>query len=482
MRTARILGVIVAFWGLSACSGPTAWVPPSFLSFVRLDGYNLADVTGVQYTIAPKPGSASKPVHIEYSISALKARGYINAGSLTLPIIGLYAGYENHVSVQVEEETGGPISLEFTIPTLQYVNPIYSQPNIITARMMGSALGFDFLFIKSALGSPVIVDTDGEVRWVAFGSVANSMSSAFTDDEFIIGDPANPKVYRLRLDGNISASELPSRFYTDFNHNIDPGKQGFLAEVGAASTDIESNIIELQGSFAIPNHWNLGAILSTYMSAHGDDAATFVRPGDDWFHSNSAIYDPSDDSVIVSSRENFVIKLDYKTSAIKWLLGDPSKYWYTFPSLRAKALTLATGGLYPIGQHALSITSDGLLMLFNDGLGSLNQPAGAPAGETRTYSAVSAYSIDEQSMTAKNMWNYRDGEKIFSSVCSSAYQAATDKSLLIDYAVADNATQALLVGLDSSHNVAFEFEYPTFECNTSWNARPISLDNLRIEQ
>ena len=44
---------------------------------------------------------------------------------------------------------------------------------------------------------------------------------------------------------------------------------------------------------------------------------------------------------MVSSRENFVMKLDYHTGNIIWILWDPSKYWYTFPSLRAKALTLA---------------------------------------------------------------------------------------------------------------------------------------------
>jgi Arylsulfotransferase (ASST). len=29
--------------------------------------------------------------------------------------------------------------------------------------------------------------------------------------------------------------------------------------------------------------------------------------------------------VIVSSRENFVIAIDYETGAIKWILGDPTK-------------------------------------------------------------------------------------------------------------------------------------------------------------
>ena len=237
----------------------------------------------------------------------------------------------------------------------------------------------------------------------------------------------------------------------------------------------DSNAVE------ILNHWDLGAIISNYMTSQGDDAAAFVRPGVDWFHLNSAIYDASDDSVIVSSRENFVIKLDYSTGAIEWILGDPTKYWYTFPSLRAKALTLAPGGLYPIGQHALSITPDGLLMLFNDGLGSSNEPAGEPAGQTRTYSAVSTYSIDPVAMTAQEARDYDAGQTLYSPVCSSAYESP-DKSLLVDYAVADDETEAVLVGLDPNQNTVFEFEYAAAAagCDTSWNARPFPLDNLQI--
>lgn len=483
---ALCLAVILAAMGLSGCGAAPGTVSP-FIKFVHVTGFDLSTVTGVNYTIAAKPGSVSKPVHVEYSTSALASRGYLAGNSLTLPVFGLYAGYENQVAVELERGSGSATSIQLTIPTPGYADPsgIYNQPNIVMPRAPDSTLGFSFIFIKSALGSPIIIDTDGEVRWAVPG-VSNSMSSTFIDDEFIIGDPGKPTVYRLGLDGRISDGELPSGTYTDFNHNIEHGKTGVLGEVDAASDgvkSIESNIIEIQdsGVISIPNHWDLAAILTAYMSSQGDDAAAFVRPGVDWFHTNSAIYDAQDDSIIVSSRENFVIKLDYKTGAIIWILGDPTKYWYTFPSLRAKALTLSPGGLYPIGQHALSLTSDGLLMLFNDGLDSLNQPAGAPAGETRTYSAVSAYSIDEKSMTAHNTFDYDAGQTIFSSVCSSAY-AAPDKSILVDYAFADNGHQALLVGLDSNQSVVFEFEYPTSNCNTSWNSRPIALDDLKIDQ
>ena len=488
------LGVVIAPIGLSGCSStaatnadPTNAAVSPFISFLHLDGFDPFSVTKLQYTIAPKPGSVTKPVLVEYSISALAARGYVGKNSLTVPVFGLYAGYANQVSVELVRDDGGLIPRQFIIQTAEYVDPsgIYSQPNVVTPRAPGSTLGFDFIFIKSGLGSPVIIDTDGEIRWVA-PAPPNSTASAFTGDEFIIGDQSQPTVYTLRLDGNIRGSQLPSSIDTDFNHNIDQGKNGFLAEVDASSggvKSIQSNVIEFKDSIpiSIPSHWDLAAILGSYMSSRGDDAAAFVRPGVDWFHSNAAIYDPRDDSVIVSSRENFVIKLDYSTGAIIWILGDPTKYWYTFPSLRAKALTLAPGGLYPIGQHALSITSDGLLMLFNDGLWSLSQPAGAPAGEGRTYSAVSAYAINGKSMTAQNVWNYDAGRTIFSPICSSAYEAA-GKSILVDYAVADNYTKALLVGLDSNHDVVFEFEYANSGCSTSWNAQPIALDNLHIDQ
>jgi len=119
-------------------------------------------------------------------------------------------------------------------------------------------------------------------------------------------------------------------------------------------------------------------------------------------------------------------------------------------------------------------------MLFNDGQGSLNQPAGASAGQTRTYSAVSAYSIDEKSMTAQEVWNFDYGQSLYSPFCSSAYESP-GQSILVDYAVADETTQTRLVGLDSSHNVVFDFEYPNVTlCDTSWNALPIGFDNLTI--
>jgi hypothetical protein len=90
----------------------------------------------------------------------------------------------------------------------------------------------------------------------------------------------------------------------------------------------------------------LADIISAAMIAGGDDPSLFVYPAPtDWFHNNATAYRSSDNSLIVSSRENFVIAIDYDSGNIKWILCDPTKHWYEFQSLRQFSLTLAAGTL-----------------------------------------------------------------------------------------------------------------------------------------
>jgi len=458
-----------------------------FISFAELRGKALGGVTTVTYRIDPRPGTSSRPVSVQRTVDALRRRGFAdgNANAITLPVFGLYADFSNHVSIDLTFSDASTQSLSVDIAAPAYVDPngVYDHMTILKSRGAGDSLGFDFFAMKSGLGSPVVVDSDGYVRWV--GSFASSATtSTFESLGFLVGDAASTSLHRLELDGSSSEMQVSSPVYTKFHHNIDPGKVGLLVEMDSTAngvSNVESTLTEITDSGVVLKEWDLAAILSEYMRNAGDDPTAFVRPGIDWFHLNGSVYDPRDDSVIVSSRENFLIKLDYATGEIRWILGDPTKYWYTFASLRAKALLLEQGGLYPIGQHAPSITSDGLLMIFNDGGQSSFQPTGAPAGEERTFSAVSAYDIHPDSLSATEAWRFDYAETIFSDVCSSAYEAGSSKSILVTYAVAEARAKARLVGLDGSKNVVFDFEYANSKgpCTTSWNAIPVSFDALR---
>ena len=100
----------------------------------------------------------------------------------------------------------------------------------------------------------------------------------------------------------------------NMHHNIDPGKNGVsLSQI--PTTYFESIIMEVDKDDGhVLKTFNMAHIISPAMIAGGDDPSQFVFRTDptDWFHNNGAAYNRADDSLIVSSRENFVICLDYK--------------------------------------------------------------------------------------------------------------------------------------------------------------------------
>lgn len=459
-----------------------------FISSVAFSGQSVSNLSSVTFIIEPMLNAVSQPVEATWSTGALQTRGYLRGNSINLPVFGLYANYQNQVDFQLTFNDGSRQSLQYQIATEAYSDPtgVYLTPTIIKARSPGSTLGFNFFILKSLLGSPVIVDTDGQVRWVVPG-VASGESSYFSNGQFLIGSETLPMFTSVQFDGTQAAlpTDLPQPLLNSFTHNIDPGQSGVLAEFNGTDDlgpSIDDIVAEISPSSSGPpiQTFDMADILTSYMQNSGDDAVAFVRPGADWFHLNASTYDPSDGTVIVSSRENFLIKVNYSTHDIVWILGDPTKYWYTFPSLRAKALTLAAGGNYPIGQHAVSITSDGNIMVFNDGLGSLSQPTGEPAGLTRSYSEASVYSVNAGAMTAQEVWSFNYGQSIFSPICGSSYEAPGN-TYLVDFATADNYASARVVGLDANANVVFDFQYASpSECAAAWNAIPIPLENLQI--
>jgi len=459
-------------------SGSDAGVTP-FIQKVRLEGVRIPAIKSLTYVIEPRPGSVSKPVRVSWSMRALKEKGYLQSNRLlVLPVIGLYAGRTNEISIALQFSDGSSQTIDVGLTTGTYSDPrgIYDAPVFVRRRDPGSELGFDFFALKPIVGGPVIVDTDGELRWVGVG-IASTQSSLFTGNEFVIGDENSPTIRRLELDGEITELQLPAAGYLRFHHTIDPGKHGLLGQFDTI-TGVESTVAEFTLDGRILKEWDFAQIISDHMRSMGDDPAGFVRPGVDWFHSNATTYDPGDDSLIVSSRENFVIKVDYQTGEIIWILGDPDKYWWSFPSLRAKALTLDSSGLHPIGQHAVSLTSDGLLLLFNNGFRSLNQPVGAPTGASRPYSSVSAYRVDAPNLQATEEWRFDYAGSILSTICSSVYEAAGN-SLLINYSFVSGGTRARVVGLDATREVVFDYQYGNTACNTSWNASPVPLDDMR---
>jgi hypothetical protein len=179
--------------------------------------------------------------------------------------------------------------------------------------------------------------------------------------------------------------------------------------------------------------------------------------------------------VVISSRENFVIAIDYETGAIKWILGDPTKKWYQFPSLRQFALRVAPGSLAPIGQHGLSITYDEGLLLHDNGNPAFFQHRQNEA--SRNYSSPRKYQLDLNRKLATEVWNYEQNQSVYSPICSCIYEDAP-LNYLIDFSSTMNG--AILLGLDAAVNRIFEYQYANRGCNTAYNSRPIHLENTKF--
>ena len=136
----------------------------------------------------------------------------------------------------------------------------------------------------------------------------------------------------------------------------------------------------------------------------------------------------------------------------------------------------AGGGVAPIGQHALSITYNDKLLLFDDGFPSFSQ---TPPGSMRKFAAPRKYSLNLANRTATQIFSYN--RSIVSEICSSVYEDAPN-NYLVDYSVAGGFQSgnafAEIVGLLPSGDRVFDYKYPTNFCDEIFNAFPIHLEEL----
>jgi arylsulfate sulfotransferase len=441
----------------------------------------------ISFLIEPKYESIAEPFKVTYAIDKLTQTN----NGINLPVYGLYSNYQNSLELTFlfTDNSSQDLSIEITTNTYEDARDVYDNVQIIKEPDTLIKPTYSYFLLKSAASGPVIMDIDGNIRWVS-SSIYDSSNSTY------IGGVVYVTLGNLFIKHDLADTKFqtpigqPPEFSGLTNiathHNVDKGKFGVLVEIDADKEGLrrlESILWETDLLGNVIKEWDFGEIIENYMIENGDNADNFVRHGIDWCHMNSAIYDKSDDSIIVSCRENFVIKVDYESSNIKWLLGDETKYWYTFPSLRA--LSLFSLDTKPIGQHALSIVNNEL-MLFNNGLFSFNSPVDESRGLSLSSSRASRYSIDVENRVAEMTWDYDPG--LYSDVCSSIYKdSEIGGDYLINFAAINRTNgqvkKIILQGLNEEKDLLFEYHLlsPEPPCITAWNAEPISdLTNLMI--
>jgi hypothetical protein len=459
-------------------TGQTPGATP-FIANVHLTASDTSVLKSIQFAIVPKSGSVTRPLSATYANYYLIDRGFENpqTGEIVLPVYGLYDGYTNAVNLTYRFMDGSSKQANITITTASFDDRCgYKNPTVLQHRTSAS-LSYDYMMVKGGCShfTPVIIDTDGALRWVGTTGFSNNAATFFDNAAYLA---VGPRLYRIELDGAFTQiGDYRDRGISYFHHNIDPGKVGLILEASTPSyyETVDIEVDPYSGN--VLKTWNLADIISAAMRAGGDDPSQFVYPTpNDWFHNNSVAYNRADDSVIVSSRENFLICLDYETGAIKWILGDPTKKWYQFPSLRRFALNLTPGSRPPIGQHSISVTFDQNILLLDNGQNSVFQE---PRGEQRAYSSPRKYKLDLNARTATEVWNFELGQSIFSTYCASVYEDAPF-NYLIDFTFVDGVTpdsSSQWIGLNGAGEMVFRYQYKEAQCTVAFNAIPIHLEN-----
>lgn len=116
----------------------------------------------------------------------------------------------------------------------------------------------------------------------------------------------------------------------------------------------------------------------------------------DWTHSNSLFYVEEDNSIIISMRsQSWVIKIDYDTGKIIWIMGESSGSSDNFYTENSDKFFTLESGSWMGNQHAAMLTGAGEILMF-DNRNETN-------GFTEKSRAVK-YSLDVATMTATQTW------------------------------------------------------------------------------
>jgi arylsulfate sulfotransferase len=207
----------------------------------------------------------------------------------------------------------------------------------------------------------------------------------------------------------------------------------------------------------------------------------------DWFHMNAVVFNPADSTLLVSGKNQGLVKLTWDDELV-WILS-PHRNWGT-AGRRSEGFELSpflltavdeNGNPYqkevqsgkmshpdfdfPWGQHAPEILPNGDIILFDNGymrnfIQHLN------------YSRAVQYSINEKSKTVQQKWQYgkERGPYFFSMLISDVDYLPKTENILVTAGFVDN--YGTIVEVDPKTNeVVFEakLNYKTLNGNKTFN-------------
>ncbi|WP_240422375.1 aryl-sulfate sulfotransferase [Listeria costaricensis] len=436
-------------------------------------------------------------VEVEGKSSDTTIRSEVNDTYTThheVPVLGLYADTANTVKIIAVTQDGDVSEKTVTIQTDKLPDDMPDIEVVESDAQKMEQTGNQLTFMTPSTKYAYGVDSNGDVRWYStkynshvFKELENGhllyLTKYDNDDDtysLLLETDYLGKIYHAYSMTSDPESEVAGSSSKSAIHHdaIELPSGNLLLTINDGSKYMEDTMIEIDRQTGeIVKTIDLKDILpkSFYRDykARSDGKV-------DWFHQNAIWYDESDDSIVISSRnQDTIMKLDYETTDIKWILSDKEGW----PDSYQKYLLEPTGDdfKYPAGQHAVEIlpdqdnNSDTIDILLYDNNIVVSRGDEEESGK---YSEAVQYRINEKDKTVEEVFSFgKDlGEDYWTEIVGSARYMETTGNYLVDFGHRHDGTESSVFEVDKDGNIVFEMNLTNFpESAWAYRAERLSL-------
>jgi arylsulfate sulfotransferase len=350
-----------------------------------------------------------------------------------LNIFGLYGNFENTIELTFKSKSGKERIKKILKVKTNELNAILPEINVDIAKRSNMEDGLTLISYRGPTSPnlPFIMDSFGDIRWYLDYSTHPTLNflayengiEQLLNGNFYFGEGNTNKIYEIDFYGNILNSWGMGGY--SFHHNVLEKPNGnFLATVSKDGSKhlngkptINDYMIEInRANGTIVTIWDFKISLDENRTTMLN---TLSNPNVNWLHVNGIIYDPSDNTIIVSGRHQGLMKVN-SANQIKWIVG-PHVGWGSsrdgtnLNNLLLKPLTQVGEEITVAGildgtenhaefewawyHHAPMVMPNGNIMVFDNGFNrnfNLNV----------LYSRAVEFKIDESGKTIKQVWQY----------------------------------------------------------------------------
>lgn len=450
---------------IAAVALATMGLPTNALSFLKSPVF-----TGS--TNAPLAGSLELRTDVDSRVAVTLDDGtgvrtrffpkYATAHSI--PLFGFKANRTNVITVTVYDRTQNAVSasqpLEFvTAPLPSSFPAINLLSSVPSAMEPGYSL---FIWETIVRGTTVaystIIDAAGDVVWYApatgfdirqlpNGNLFATLGSSFVESD-LLGRTVrtwHPPAQPLDPHDGVPTDHGTILYLADSLQTVTdlPTDPSNLNANHTTASIVYQKVIEMSADTeSLVNAWSPLDVLDPRRISYLFTSLTDGLPSLGWDteHANAVIEDPSDNSIIVSMRnQNAVLKFSRATGELKWILGPHENWGPQWQPYLLKPVGTAFDWQY--GQHAPVLTPRGTLMLYDNGNFRASPPNFAFTDQNNFSRAVE-FRINEQTMEVSQEWEYGGpilGEWLFTGYMGNAEPEPRTGNVLIDFSAVSYA-------------------------------------------